>query len=213
MFNWLLRKKQTTSRVPEVGGKAEASVEAEAAATAPLAEASPFESLEAVGPAAPVTDTASSPAPAPSMENASASAPELEPVTAAAATEPATSPIPELPGSAAQMDEAPALAPFKTCGRTRQPFTTGMSRPKPLLVLEGAAGEVDLRADLEVVEFSGRQVRRGKLIAVRADGRRLLAMLGGGGRIRAYTLRRDGIYRLEGANDARAPVLELASEL
>lgn len=224
MFSWLLRKKRTTSIVPEVRHEiVHAPAEAEASAqTTPFAaaiEAPAPERDEVVQPqaiemvAAPATDAA----PEIHVREFTVEAPEPEPPET---VEPAlaSSPASKSPEPTPQVDEAfTALAsgsawPRRQAFTAVQPLTTRMSRPKPLLVLQGSSGEIDLRTGVAVVEHSDRQARTGSLIAVRADGRRLLANLGAGGRIRAYTLRRDGVYRLECASDARAPVLELTPD-
>lgn len=222
MFSWLLRKKRTTPVVPDVHREA-VHASAEAPSSATVVEAPIAERVEAVELAAPVVESPPAPAPEIHVTELAVEGHQPEPAgTAELALD--APPIPEASETAPQFEEAPAAPASDPEGPRPQPLTAGphfaasqhfsarMSRPRSLLVLQGAAGEIDLLAGLEVVEHSGRHVRPGRLIAVRADGRRLLASLGSGGRIRAYTLRRDGIYRLEGASDSRAPVLELVPD-
>jgi len=230
MFDWLLRKKRGVEKGPETVPQKVASEPGAAEPSAPVVpEISPASELsEAVElaaavtvprPAEPVVEVSQAPANEPPYESpAEASSPddvaaeplEPKPVEAeplaeapvAAAPEPVIEPV---------IEAAPAPAPQPALQRA--PFAAGQSRPKPLQVLAGSAQEIDLRAGVPVVEQHGRRNRPGVLVAVRADGRRLLVSLESVGQVRAYSLRPDGVYRLEGASDARAPVLRLVPEV
>ena len=89
---------------------------------------------------------------------------------------------------------------------------TDLGSTNGTVLVQPGLGPEDLRPGVPVVEQYGRRERPGVLLAVRADGHRLLVSLEAPERIRAYTLRRDGVYRLEGASDGRAPVLKLMPE-
>lgn len=212
MFNWLLRKKKSLPAEPQPKP-----VEALAKTTptpevAPVPETKPVEieppaeaSAEPVAVQEPAPVVAETPEPEPVVaepqaESIAADAPAPEPVaveTPAPVRVEAPVPVPETSTHAA-IQASPAYA--------------GLSKAKRLLVLQRSSDEVMPSAGAAVVEHAGKHKRNGVLVGVRADGRRLLAKVGPAGGIRAYTLRYDGAYRLEGVVDARAPVLTLARE-
>lgn len=208
MFNWLLRKKRTTPVSQVHRETSHGAAEATALSSAPVVEAMEPARADSVEPATRRVESAPAPAAVIEVPQSAVEAKEPEPAEAVAG-EATFSPVAEISEPVGQDNKLSAAVASNHGPQPRRPSTVPKSRPKPLLILEGSASEIELLAGLEIVEYSGRRARSGKLIGVRADGRRLLAKLEDAGRIRAYTLRRDGVYRLEGANDARAPVLEL----
>jgi len=65
-------------------------------------------------------------------------------------------------------------------------------------------------AGKDAIVITAMKLRPARVVGVKADGLRVLAEHEDAGRTYAYTLRRDGTYRLEGAPDKRAPLLAIA---
>ncbi|SDO05959.1 hypothetical protein SAMN04488061_0151 [Filomicrobium insigne] len=180
MFNWLLRKKKSQP----------AKAQPKPTETVAKPKLTPAESAPMAPAAVLATEPVVPEKPA-----------EVRPEPAVAeAPAPAVAETPSPTPSEAE----PSVAP------QARPACAGISRTKRLLVLDRSPVEIMPSAGATVVEHAGRRKRSGVLVRVRADGRRLLAKVGPAGGIRAYTLRYDGAYRLEGVVDARAPELTLA---
>lgn len=206
MFNWLLRKNKSQQAEPQpqpvepVEKTAPTPSETTTAAVPAAKPVEPEKPVE-VGPEPAVAEEAApvaveAPAPAPMA----AETPAPEPVATPAPV------VAEAPAPTPSVADEPSAVPQV------RPAYAGISTTKRLLVLDRSSDEVLPSAGAAVVEHAGKHKREGVLVGVRADGRRLLAKVGPAGGIRAYTLRYDGAYRLEGAIDARAPVLTLAHE-
>jgi hypothetical protein len=104
---------------------------------------------------------------------------------------------------------APPAAPRKSANGHHRPSRWNASRalpPKGYKEPPPAAGMV-------AIEIAPPRVRQAVVTRVLADGRRVMARIGGSARSCWYTRREDGTYRLESAPKAKAPRLVLGLEL
>ena len=137
--------------------------------------------------------------PAPQPEATAPPAPSVQVVARAA---PAAIP----PTAAAPRQIAPTLAVNGHQPARRLTASHATIPPKGYEEPEPAAGMV-------AVEIAPARVREAVVTRVAADGRRVMARIGGTTRTTWYTRRKDGTYRLESTPNAKAPRLVLGLNL
>lgn len=132
---------------------------------------------------------------APKTDASTAPAPSPAPVAVAPVqTAPAAPSAPEVVQAAA----APAPSTVST------PSGASRSTPKAVLLKQSLSllaqdDDVEPKVGLDAVAVAPPLVEAGKVVKVQAGGRRVVASVGDSAKMRVYSRRADGTYRLEGA--------------
>ena len=129
------------------------------------------------------------PAPVTEAPTASAVAPEPTPVAAPSVATPAAvneiAPIPVV-------ETAPAAAETST-----QTPKTALLKQSLSLLADGS--DMEPKVGLDAVAVAPPLIEPAKVVKVQAGGRRVVASFGNSAKVRVYSKRADGTYRLEGA--------------
>ncbi|MEM6499190.1 MAG: hypothetical protein AAF709_21010, partial [Pseudomonadota bacterium] len=154
-----------------------------AQSAAPMVEPTPVAAPPAAAPPAPAVATTPEPA----------SAPEPAPVAAAPA------PVAQAQGPAPVVAPEPAPAPSVAASAPPSIQTPKAALLKQSLSLLTDGSDVEPKVGLDAVAVAPPLVEAAKVVKVQAGGRRVVASFGNSAKVRVYSKRADGTYRLEGA--------------
>lgn len=207
MFSWLRhkageraaqvrkrREEEARREAEQRAAKERAAAEAQAAAERAAAEKAAIEKAQAVAAAA----AAPAPVPAPT--------PALQ--VAAAEPTPHVPTVSDNLADAAPTDPPIAPAPRNAEAQTK-PLMPLNEQKRVVHVLAKVRKEPKPSAGMPAYELAPPKLRKARIVAVKAGGRRLLAKVAGAERTYTYALRKDGTYRLAGAPQKTAPRLLL----
>ncbi|MEM7748644.1 MAG: hypothetical protein AAF346_10360 [Pseudomonadota bacterium] len=158
---------------------------------------------------APKNETSAAPVPSaqatiPAAEQApvAAPAPSPDPAVATAPTpEPAPAPVVTAPVAAASQPAPSASAPAPSTEASSAPTiqTPKAALLKQSLSLLADGSDVEPKVGLDAVAVAPPLVEAATVVKVQAGGRRVVASFGNSAKVRVYSKRADGTYRLEGA--------------